>query len=154
MKRSLAGPWSTTVWSIREVLSRCSSLPTTQNWRETLWPGPCTCVWLTGWSTSWTSNSPTRARSCKNETRSQNKKKTDPSFNAFSGDRHMISIMDLFGFECFQKNGIEQLFVNSLNEQLQYHFTQRLFAWEMVSWYFFKIGNLRRARDTSVAYQY
>jgi myosin III len=50
-----------------------------------------------------------------------------------SGDRHMISILDLFGFECFQKNGIEQLFVNALNEQLQYHYTQRLFAWEMVS---------------------
>lgn len=50
-----------------------------------------------------------------------------------SGDRHMISMLDLFGFECFQKNGIEQLFVNALNEQLQYHYTQRLFAWEMVS---------------------
>ncbi|XP_059471751.1 neither inactivation nor afterpotential protein C isoform X2 [Neocloeon triangulifer] len=50
---------------------------------------------------------------------------------AVFGDRHMISILDLFGFECFQTNRIEQLFVNTLNEQLQYQYTQRLFAWEM-----------------------
>ncbi|XP_065353511.1 neither inactivation nor afterpotential protein C isoform X2 [Cloeon dipterum] len=50
---------------------------------------------------------------------------------AVFGDRHMISILDMFGFECFQTNRIEQLFVNALNEQLQYNYTQRLFAWEM-----------------------
>ncbi|KAF4517215.1 hypothetical protein B566_EDAN005269 [Ephemera danica] len=42
-----------------------------------------------------------------------------------------VFILDLFGFECFQRNNLEQLIVNSLNEQLQYHYTQRLFAWEM-----------------------
>lgn len=40
--------------------------------------------------------------------------------------------MDLFGFECQARNGFEQLIVNSLNEQMQYHFNQRSFVWEMV----------------------
>jgi myosin-3 len=40
--------------------------------------------------------------------------------------------MDLFGFECFPKNRIEQLFVNCLNEQMQYHYNQRVFVWEML----------------------
>lgn len=40
--------------------------------------------------------------------------------------------MDLFGFECQARNQIEQLFVNSINEQLQYHYNQRVFVWEMV----------------------
>lgn len=44
----------------------------------------------------------------------------------------MISLTDLFGFECFHRNRIEQLLINSLNEQLQYHYNQRMFAWEML----------------------
>lgn len=40
--------------------------------------------------------------------------------------------MDLFGFECNTRNHFEQLVVNSLNEQMQYHFNQRCFVWEMV----------------------
>lgn len=40
--------------------------------------------------------------------------------------------MDLFGFECIPRNQIEQLFVNSINEQLQYHYNQRVFNWEMM----------------------
>lgn len=40
--------------------------------------------------------------------------------------------MDLFGFECNQRNHFEELIVNSLNEQMQYHFNQRCFVWEMV----------------------
>jgi hypothetical protein len=40
--------------------------------------------------------------------------------------------MDLFGFECFKNNGLEQLFINTLNEQLQFHYNQHIFAWEMV----------------------
>ena len=40
--------------------------------------------------------------------------------------------MDLFGFECFKKNGLEQLFINTLNEQLQCHYNQHIFVWEMV----------------------
>lgn len=40
--------------------------------------------------------------------------------------------MDLFGFECNQRNYFDQLIVNSLNEQMQYHFNQRSFVWEMI----------------------
>lgn len=39
--------------------------------------------------------------------------------------------MDLFGFECFKRNRLEQLFINSVNEQMQYHYNQRVFVWEM-----------------------
>lgn len=45
---------------------------------------------------------------------------------------NIISLTDMCGFECFQRNHIEQLLVNSLNEQLQYHYNQRMFAWEML----------------------
>lgn len=38
----------------------------------------------------------------------------------------------MFGFECFHRNHTEQLLINSLNEQLQYHYNQRLFVWEML----------------------
>lgn len=40
--------------------------------------------------------------------------------------------MDLFGFECNPRNHFEQLIVNSINEQMQYHFNQRVFVWEMI----------------------
>lgn len=38
----------------------------------------------------------------------------------------------MFGFECLNRNRFEQLMVNSLNEQLQYHYNQRMFAFEMI----------------------
>lgn len=53
-------------------------------------------------------------------------------FNFFSGDLHSILLLDMFGFECFPRNHIEQLLVNSLNEQLQYQYNQKMFAWEML----------------------
>lgn len=40
--------------------------------------------------------------------------------------------MDMFGFECHKRNRFENLIVNSLNEQMQYHFNQRFFVWEMI----------------------
>lgn len=40
--------------------------------------------------------------------------------------------MDMFGFECCHRNNLDQLFVNALNEQMQYHFNQRVFVWEMI----------------------
>ncbi|CRK93540.1 CLUMA_CG007073, isoform A [Clunio marinus] len=55
------------------------------------------------------------------------------AFNrAIFGDVHSIILMDLFGFECNTKNHFEQLIVNSFNEQMQYHFNQRCFIWEMI----------------------
>ncbi|CAH1176110.1 unnamed protein product [Phaedon cochleariae] len=50
---------------------------------------------------------------------------------AIFGDRYSIRILDYPGFECFKNNGFSQLLVNSLNEQLHYHFLQRVFAWEL-----------------------
>lgn len=44
----------------------------------------------------------------------------------------MVSLTDLFGFEVLNRNRVEQLLINSLNEQLQYHYNQRMFAWEML----------------------
>lgn len=38
----------------------------------------------------------------------------------------------MFGFECFNRNGLEQLMINTLNEQLQYHYNQRIFVNEML----------------------
>lgn len=43
----------------------------------------------------------------------------------------MISLNDMFGFECLPRNHIDQLMINSLNEQLQYLYNQRMFAWEL-----------------------
>ncbi len=53
------------------------------------------------------------------------------SINIFSGDMHSVNLIDMFGFECFHKNHIEQLIVNSFNEQLQYLYNQKEFVWEM-----------------------
>ncbi|XP_046675327.1 neither inactivation nor afterpotential protein C isoform X3 [Homalodisca vitripennis] len=50
---------------------------------------------------------------------------------AVFGDSFFINLLDMFGFECYPKNSLEQLFVNTVNEQLQYHYNQRVFAWEM-----------------------
>lgn len=52
--------------------------------------------------------------------------------SSYSGDQHSITLIDLFGFECFVRNHIDQLLVNSVNEQMQYHYNQRMFAWEML----------------------
>ncbi|XP_034173058.2 STKc_myosinIII_N_like and MYSc_Myo21 domain-containing protein ninaC isoform X1 [Osmia lignaria lignaria] len=47
------------------------------------------------------------------------------------GDKYVINVMDLFGFECFAVNRLEQLIVNTMNEQMQCYYNQRVFAWEM-----------------------
>ncbi|XP_012245016.1 neither inactivation nor afterpotential protein C isoform X1 [Bombus impatiens] len=50
---------------------------------------------------------------------------------ALFGDKYAINIMDMFGFECFATNRLEQLVVNTMNEQMQCYYNQRIFAWEM-----------------------
>ncbi|XP_012540143.1 neither inactivation nor afterpotential protein C isoform X2 [Monomorium pharaonis] len=47
------------------------------------------------------------------------------------GDKYSISIFDHFGLECFSANRLEQLLVNTINEQMQYYYNQRVFGWEM-----------------------
>ncbi|XP_055637431.1 neither inactivation nor afterpotential protein C [Toxorhynchites rutilus septentrionalis] len=51
---------------------------------------------------------------------------------AIYGDVHSITITDHFGFECFHRNHMDQLIVNSLNEQMQYLYNQRTFVYEMI----------------------
>lgn len=51
----------------------------------------------------------------------------------FSGDKYSISILDYFGLECFSVNRLEQLLVNTINEQMQYYYNQKVFTWEMVN---------------------
>ncbi|CAB3231368.1 unnamed protein product [Arctia plantaginis] len=47
------------------------------------------------------------------------------------GDKYSVSLLDMFGFECYHRNRLEQLIVNTTNEQIQFLYNQRMFAWEM-----------------------
>ncbi|GBP33660.1 Neither inactivation nor afterpotential protein C [Eumeta japonica] len=47
------------------------------------------------------------------------------------GDKYSVSLIDMFGFECYHRNHLEQLIVNTTNEQIQFLYNQRIFAWEM-----------------------
>jgi len=42
-----------------------------------------------------------------------------------------IGILDIFGFECFKENSLEQLLINLANEQLQYFFNNHIFKMEL-----------------------
>ncbi|XP_045776420.1 neither inactivation nor afterpotential protein C isoform X3 [Maniola jurtina] len=50
---------------------------------------------------------------------------------AVFGDKYSVSLLDMFGFECYHRNRLEQLIVNTTNEQIQFLYNQRVFAWEM-----------------------
>ncbi|KAL9962674.1 hypothetical protein ACROYT_G031796 [Oculina patagonica] len=41
-----------------------------------------------------------------------------------------VGLLDVFGFEKFEINGLEQLCINTANEQLAYFYNQRVFIWE------------------------
>lgn len=41
-----------------------------------------------------------------------------------------VGLLDIFGFENFEKNSFEQLMINIANEQIQYYFNQHIFTWE------------------------
>jgi myosin-5 len=43
-----------------------------------------------------------------------------------------IGLLDIYGFESFQYNDLEQFCINLANEKLQQHFNQHVFKWEQV----------------------
>ena len=45
-----------------------------------------------------------------------------------------IGILDIYGFEIFQKNGFEQFCINFVNEKLQQIFIDLTLKQEQVSW--------------------
>lgn len=45
-------------------------------------------------------------------------------------DNLTVGLLDIFGFENFKKNSLEQLFINIANEQIQFYFNQHIFKME------------------------
>ncbi|KAB0362330.1 hypothetical protein FD754_006486, partial [Muntiacus muntjak] len=58
-----------------------------------------------------------------------------PDKNICTTDDGMnVGILDIFGFENFQRNSFEQLCINIANEQIQYYFNQHVFAFEQMEY--------------------
>lgn len=46
------------------------------------------------------------------------------------GESNNIGILDIFGFENLNDNSLEQMCINTANEQMNYYFHQYIFCWE------------------------
>ncbi len=45
-----------------------------------------------------------------------------------------IGLLDIYGFESFQFNDLEQMCINLANEKLQQHFNQHVFKWDQAEY--------------------
>ena len=58
-------------------------------------------------------------------------KTLSPGFNTSPGKKEIyIGLLDIFGFECFKNNSLEQLFINYTNEKLQQLYIKDIFKGE------------------------
>lgn len=51
-----------------------------------------------------------------------------------SGARNFLGVLDIAGFESFETNSLEQLFINLSNEHLQLHFNTHMFKMELADY--------------------
>jgi myosin heavy subunit len=88
---------------------------------------------------------------CVNETLSASSTgNTSAKFEMQTDSQGFIGVLDIYGFECFETNGYEQLLINYCNEKLQRHFNrhlfeveQQLYAAEGVDWSYITFNDNR-----------